>query len=77
MELPIETNGEVKEVHEVQISKANLFFIKSKHAFPVYRNHDYFERQPLQHPELSSTLRRISSLETQKNNREHLQTAPS
>jgi hypothetical protein len=28
-----------------EYEKTNLFFIKSKHAFREYRNHEYFESQ--------------------------------
>ena len=28
---------------EVNFSKTNLFFIKSKHVFKNFKNHDYFE----------------------------------
>lgn len=79
MELLTETIGEVSEVQEGEVSKANLFFIKSKHAFPVYRNHDYFQRQPihLPQPSASPTLNRSSSFDKHKNSREHLQTTPS
>lgn len=30
---------------EGSYKKVNLFFIKSKHAFQNYKNHDYFEDQ--------------------------------
>ena len=32
-----------QEGDEINFSKTNLFFIKSKHVFKHYKNHDYFE----------------------------------
>jgi len=32
----------ITEKDERDFTKANLFFIKSKHAFRQYKNHDYF-----------------------------------
>lgn len=31
------------DLEEAEFSKMNLFFIKSKHAFRQFKNHDYFE----------------------------------
>lgn len=34
--------SESQDIDDPQLAKMNLFFIKSKHAFRHYKNHDYF-----------------------------------
>ena len=31
-----------QEPEELSLSRMNMFFIKSKHAFRQFKNHDYF-----------------------------------
>lgn len=35
-------NNEAEDINDPKLAKINLFFIKSKHAFRHYKNHDYF-----------------------------------